>query len=286
MKACPGGQKGMALIAVLWLTAAMGLIIAGIVQEVRSEARSIGLQRDMLRGSTQADAALLLALQKIQADPTLIKPAIQAISVNFDGQPLLVDMTPLDGLIDINRAPIQLLTLMYQHAGQLDLQGAAALAQATIDSRLLKNGRGEAWEFESTEDLMRVSGMTYSTYAKIKNVVTTELPSGSGLVNPLAAPLATLELLLNGDQARASVFFAQRQASPNAPDTSFFNPELIQMEPSQSFNLQTNIILMNGDVLHKHLNVQWTADPRSGLPWRILGSQQYLRAIPAVAQAS
>ena len=285
MKSSPGSRKGMALIAVLWLTAAMGLIVAGIVNEVKTEARSTGLQRDILRGSAQADAAFLLVLQKMQAQPSPLMPGIQQTSVDFEQQTYLVQVTPLNGLIDINRASERLLTGLYQHVGQLAPQGATALAQATIDSRQTKNARGEPWEFQSTEDLMRVRGMTYTTYAKINHAVTAELRAGSGLVNPLAAPYATLVVLLDGDGSRASAFFAQRQTSPGAPDTSFFNPELIQMATTESFSLQSKILLINGDLLHKNLNIQWTTDPRSGLPWRILSSQQFIQPASAGLQA-
>lgn len=285
MKGSPGSRKGMALIAVLWLTAAMGLIVAGIVNEVKTEARSTGLQRDILRGSAQADAAFLLVLQKMQAQPSPLTPGIQQSSVDFEQQTHLVQVTPLNGLIDINRASERLLTGLYQHVGQLAPQGATALAKATIDSRQAKNARGEPWEFQSTEDLMRVRGMTYTTYAKINHAVTAELRAGSGLVNPLAAPYATLVVLLDGDSSRASAFFAQRQASPDATDTSFFNPELIQMATTESFSLQSKILLINGDLLHKNLNIQWTTDPRSGLPWRILSSQQFIQPASAGLQA-
>jgi general secretion pathway protein K len=285
LKSRSGAHKGMALIAVLWLTAAMGLIVAGVVHEVKTEARSTGLQRDILRGSTQADAAFLLVLQEMQAQPSPLTAGIRQASVGFEQQTFLVQVTPLDGLIDINRASERLLTGLFQHVGQLSPQDAATLAKATIESRQTKNDKGGAWDFQSTEDLMRVPGMTYATYAKIKKLVTAELRSGSGLVNPLAASPATLLLLLDGDSSRASAYFAQRQASPGTPDTSFFNPELIQMAPTESFSLQTKIMLINGDVLNKSLSVQWATDPRTGLPWRILSSQQFLEPASGGLQA-
>lgn len=286
MKSHAGLQKGMALIAVLWLTAAMGLIISGIVREVRSEAHSVGFARNLLRARMQADAALLLVLQKIKAEQIQLQPSMQQINVNFEGQMYPVQITPLNGLIDINRASAALLTKLYQHAAQLDSRSATTLAQATVDSRQSKNAKGELWEFQSTEDLLRVKGMTYFIYAKIKSLVTAELRSGSGLVNPLAASQTTLELLLDGDRSRASAFVAQRQSNLKPPDSSFFNPEFIQMTPSECFSLQTKIMLTDGDILQKSINTQWTPDPRSGLPWRILSTQEYISSALAERPAS
>ena len=80
-----GSQRGVALIAVLWLVAAMGLIITGVVQAVRSEARTTGLQRQALVANGLADAAILLALQRLHAQQKEPSKAIQIIPVQFEG---------------------------------------------------------------------------------------------------------------------------------------------------------------------------------------------------------
>lgn len=270
-------QRGVALIAVLWMVAAMGLIITGIVQSVRSEVRSAGLQRQTVVASALGDAAILLALQKLQARRQEPGNAIQLIPVQFGGLASNVSVQPLNGLIDINNAPPLLLAEMYRHAGGLPPAAAQAMAQATVETRQAKSARGAAQGFDAIEDLMRVPTMTYELYAKIIPLITADLKDGSGRVNALAAPLGVLQVLAGGDVARAAILAAQRDADPMVMDTSFLNPGLIEMASSRSLRFLVQVALPGGGSLQKAWNVYWDTDPRSGLPWRVLGTQQSLR---------
>ena len=270
-------QRGVALIAVLWLVAAMGLIVTGIVQAVRSEARTAGLQRQTVVATALADAAILLALQNMHAQPKEPSNTIQVIPVQFDGRISEVSVLPLNGLIDINNANVILLSDLYRHAGELNPDAAQALAQATSEARQTKSAKGVASRFEAIEDLLQVPGMTYDLYAKIRHLVTSDLKTGSGRVNPLAAPVGVLQVLTDGDVARAAVLATQRDADPKLMDTSFFKPGQIEMASSSSLRLQVQVGLPDGGALQKIWHVYWSADPRSGLPWRVLGMQQSLQ---------
>src|SRR5450830_913947 len=198
-------QRGVALIAVLWLVAAMGLIITGLVQAVRSEARTTGLQRQALVANGFADAAILLALQNMQAQQKELSKAIQIIPVQFEGRLSEVSVQPLNGLIDINNASVVLLSDLYRHAGGMNADAAQALAQATVEFRQTKSTKGRAQGFDAIEDLLAVSGMTYELYAKMNRVITADLKTGSGRVNPMAAPAGVLQVLTGGDVSRAAV---------------------------------------------------------------------------------
>src|SRR5665647_2364757 len=92
-------ERGVALIAVMWMVAAMGLIITGIVQAVRSEAQTTGLQRQSLVANALADAAILLALQSLHAQKNELPKGIQVIPVQFEGGNYEVSVLPLNGLI-------------------------------------------------------------------------------------------------------------------------------------------------------------------------------------------
>src|SRR5665811_2241880 len=128
-------QRGVALIAVLWLVAAMGLIITGLVQAVRSEAQTTGLQRQALVANGLADAAILLALQSMQAQNGVLPKSIQVMPVQFEGHTSEVSVQPLNGLIDINHASVVLLSDLYRHADGMNPDSAQALAQATVEFR-------------------------------------------------------------------------------------------------------------------------------------------------------
>ena len=270
-------QRGVALIAVLWLVAAMTLIITGVVKAVRVEIQTAGMQRQTVVAGAQADAAILLALQSLQAQQKEPGNTLQVISVQFENQVFEVSLQPLNGFIDINNAPVQLLAEMYRYAGGLSPPAAQALAQATVDSRQSKSAKGRAQGFDATEDLMRVPGVTYDLYAKINQVVTAALKGGSGRVNPMTAPVGVLQILTGGDLGRAATLAARRSTDSKLTDTSFLKPEFIEMASSRSLQFQVRVDLAGGGSLQKVWQVFWGADPRSGLPWRALGMQQSMQ---------
>lgn len=268
--------RGVALIAVLWLVVAMGLIVTGLVQSVKGELRTVGLQRQSVVANAHADAAILLALQHLHAQQKEPGASIQAVAVQFENQDSSVAVIPLNGRIDINNASVALLASMYRYAGALNDAAAQNLAQATVERRQIKTARGQAQGFDASEDLLQVPGMDYDLYAKLTDLVTADIKQGSGRVNPLAAPVGVLQVLTGGDVARAATLLASRDANPSGMDTSFFQPEHIEMASSRSLRLQVQIDLPDGSVAQRAWHVVWATDPRSGLPWRVLGVQQSL----------
>jgi len=274
MKRLRPPRRGMALLAVLWVVAAMGLAVTGIVKMVRNEIKAAGVQRQVLIASARADAFILLALQNMQTSSRAPGSNPQKLTVQFEGEDSMVSVLPLSGLIDINFAPVKLLADMYRYAGGLSQQEAQILAQATQATRQVKNSKGIQQNFDATEDLLQVPGMTYNLYAKLADLVTADLRNGNGRVSPLAAPQGVLQILTGGNIARAAVLTAQRNADVKAMDTSFLDPDFVDMAPSSNLRLQTQVALPSDGFLQKSWLVYWGVDPRSGLPWRVLGKQQ------------
>ena len=279
MKSPVLAQRGVALIAVLWLVAAMTLIITGIVGVVRNEAQAAGEQRRALIASAQADAAILLALQTLSTRQNGAAAVPEVIAVEFEGRRLEVTVMPLNGLIDLNHATVALLAAMYEYAGGLDAAQALAFARATVEMRQSTSAKGVLQGFEAPEDLMRVPAMTYVLYAKIAGLVTVDLAGGSGRVNPLVAPVGVLQILTRGDAARAGVLAVGRRSDPKRMDTSFFSPELIEMGSSSSLQLEVKVDFPDGGASRKWWRVHWSTDLRSGLPWRLLETQQTLERL-------
>jgi general secretion pathway protein K len=192
------------------------------------------------------------------------------LGVEFEGGQYEVMVESLNGRIDINSAPLTLLTALYTHIGRLDQKAAHALAQATLDTRERKSGKGVPRRFDAVEDLLEVPQMTYDLYAKLTGLVTADVIGGSGRVNPNAAPLGVLLVLAGGNAARAGDFAAQRDTNPNLMDTSIFDPAHIEAVISPSRRLQVAVKLADGASVLREWYVYWGADPRSGLPWRVL----------------
>lgn len=267
-------HRGMALIAVLWLVASMSLIIAGVVRSVRSEIQSTGTQRQLTLGGASADAAILLALQRLQMRPNALPKDMQTLTVSFDNASYAVQVMPLNGLLDINNAPVNLLADLYQFVANVSPDAALNLAQATLATRQTKSAKGRTLGFDAVPDLMRVPSMRYEVYVKVAPLLTADIKNGSGRINPLAAPLPLLGVLASGNQVRADHFASQRNANTAILDTSFFKPELIEMAASNYLALQVDVPLPDGHVTRKAWRVFWGSDAQSGLPWRVLGVKQ------------
>jgi len=267
----------MALIAVLWLVAAMSLIISGVVRAVRSDAQAVGLQRQTLLASARGDAALLLAMQSLHAEQKELPKGQKGLSVDFDGQTYQVQITPLNGLVDLNRVQVALLAALYQHAAGANPAQAQLLAQDTLITRDRRNLKGIPTGFAATDDLMAVPGMTYDLYAKVAPLVTAVIKNGGGRVNPLAAPQGVLEVLAEGNSTRANQYMAQRDAAGVIADGSFFKPEWTDMAASKSMKFEVSVALPDGAHLRRSWHVYWGTDPRTNLPWRVLSKHQFLQ---------
>lgn len=272
-------RHGVALISVLWLVAAMSLIISGVVRSVRGEAKSASDSRQAMLAGAKADAAILLALQRLHSQKAESKPNLQNLAVTFEGLNYNVLVMPLNGLVDINQAPVGLLTSLYQFVAGVTPDEARILAQATVERRQLKDVKGQQRGFESVSDLMTVPGMSYELYAKVSPLITADIKSGSGRVNLLAAPMALLVALASGDINRATQFLAQRSVDSNVVDATFFNPEFTEMTASTSLRLEADVALSEGGaIIQKVWHIYWARDERSGLPWRVLDVSQSRRA--------
>jgi general secretion pathway protein K len=267
-------QHGMALIAVLWLVASMSLIISGVVRSVRLEAQSVSAQRQMTLAGAKADAAILLALQRLLTQKDGPTARTQKIQVPFEDATYDVWVIPLNSYLDINNASPGLLSDFYQFAARMDQNAARSLAQATVDARQVKNHKGLQQGFDAPSDLMNVPGMTYGVYAKVAHLVSADIKGGSGRINPFGAPPELLAVLAGGNVARATQFATQRDANPITLDSTFFKPEYTEMAASTSTSLRVKVMLPDGSAIQKTWRIYWSADTRSGLPWHILDIQQ------------
>lgn len=269
-------SSGMALIAVLWLVAAMSLALTSVVHTVRIQAQTAGLQRHIAVAGASADAAILLTLQQLHAQQIEPPKNNHIVQVSFEGLTHSVTVTPLNGLIDINAASAALLADLYHYAAGLTMQAAQSLAQATIESRQIKNTKNMAQGFEAVEDLLRIPTMTYDLYAKVVPLVTADIKNGSGRVNPLAAPDGVLFVLSSGNSDHSKQIATQRDTQPIIMDITFIKPDMIEMAASKSLKLQVSTGLPDGVMLRKEWLVYLGLESHTGLPWRVLSTHQII----------
>jgi len=178
---------------------------------------------------------------------------------------------PLNGLIDLNRAPEDLIAAMFRVPGGLDAQRAAALAQAVASARTAEAGAGGP-RFEAPEDLLQVPGIDYDLYARLASLLTTDA-AGSGKVNVLAAPFEVLLVLTQGDAVQAAKIDAERRAMQPAIDTTGLNGAFIDSAASSRWRLQARVGMADGKIARVTRSAQLTPGPTNPSPWRILQAE-------------
>ena len=272
--------NGLALVAVLWIVAALSIMVTGAMHTVRSELRLVSHVRQSVEAAAKGEAAMQLVLQEIVTRNKMPDRLVLA-DIVFQGQIIPVKVMPLSGLIDINNAPLDLLAHMFTSAGQLDPDSSSALAQAVLDARAEKNEQGRAARFEAVEDLLRVPGLDYTVYARIAKLVTADL-QGSGKVNPLAAPADVLTVLANGNEGRIAGLIAARDAGDPGVDTTMLNTAWIDSASPPLMELQAKVLQPDGNAFLVVRRVVVNSGAPDGLPWRVFHAEsQYVVARPS-----
>jgi general secretion pathway protein K len=271
----------MALVAVLWIVAALSVLVTGLILTTRAQIGVVAAGRDAATGQALGDAAIALALQALLADSD--RPAgVQTVSVTYADQSMQVEVAPLDGLISLNGASAPLLAALLQGASGLPPAAAQDLAQQLVDWRsevpptqTLGAAAGQPRLFEAPEDLLLVPGVDYDLYARIAPLVSADLRSGR--VNPQAAPPQVLAALAPGDPGRIAQFIAARAGGQPA-DSSFLDPSLVGAASSGRFyRLRVSVPLDAGKMLVMTRDVTLISASSSLLPWRMLRQSRQIQ---------
>ncbi|MGB3072365.1 MAG: type II secretion system protein GspK [Ottowia sp.] len=261
-------HSGMALVAVLWIVAALSLLVVGMAQTVRQQIRVAGTQRDEVTGQALGEAAVALTLQALQVSAERPRGVTQ-VSQEFGGVGMDVEVMPLDGLIPLNGASPALLAAAFKTAGGMNASAAEALANAVVQWRSERAEGGSTYLFESVEDLLLVPGFDYALYARVRSLFTT-VGRGGG-VNPLAAPPEVLAVLADGDMGRASAIAESRSNQGVGVDTSTLNQSFVSRGAADQYRISVKVPLEEGRILLLARDVGLTATP-SGEPWRVFSA--------------
>ena len=270
-------QKGMALIAVLWLVAALSLMVTGVSGVVRQEAKMVGVAKDKVTAQAVGDAAVVMVLQQLAADRTILQE-ITETSVNYQGAQVAVSVMPLNGLININGASLPLLNALLTVGGGVPDGMAQEIAIAILDRRERTSLDGRRPErFEAIEDLMQVPGIDYDLYARLAPLITAATAgSGGTTVNPLAAPPQVLRVLANGDEGIAARIAASR-GQPGL-DTTGLDANLARPGGAQRrYRITAQVPMADGRIFLVDRSVYFGARTRDGLPWYTFEARQMLQ---------
>ena len=274
--------RGMALVAVLWIVAALSILVTGLIWTTRAQMGIVAAGRDAAEGQALGDAAITLTLQTLQAanpKPT----SAQTASVTYAGQTMQVQVAPLDGLISLNSAGAPMLAALLQGSGGLPSAAAQQLAQQLVQWRSeapqIGNAPGQPRMFEAPEDLLLVPGVDYELYARIAPLVSADLRGGR--VNAQAASAQVLTALTPGDPGRIAQFIAQRNSGQPGADSSFLDSNFIVSGSSAAgrlYRLRVSVPLDAGKMLVLTRDVALSSAPSSLLPWRLLRQSRQIQS--------
>jgi general secretion pathway protein K len=224
----PPGQRGIALILVLWLTIMLTVIASGFAFSMRNEAMSA---RNAL-SLAQARAAANGAIERMAFE--LSRPRYPSAWAS-DGQErkwreddVAIVATAVDesAKIDLNAAPDALLKGLLEHLAGTDPKVTSSIVDAILDWRdaddiKRPNGAEEAdyrmaglqqkpanAPFETVSELARVMGVTPAIYARIANSLTVH--SRQPGINALTASRDVLLALPNATQESVDAYMLQR----------------------------------------------------------------------------
>lgn len=276
-----GGTRhtGFALIAVLWLVAALSILVTGITLTVKSELKVSTFARQTVVAKAVAEGAMQLALQAMAAEGRRPETVIEA-PISYAGRDVLVRMIPLTGYININRAPPELLQALFKIGAGLDDASATNLASAIIAARTTPGPSGKPPGFEAVEDLLRLPGLDYPVYARIAALVTTD--SGASQVNPLAAPPNVLNIVAGGNEAVVSKFVSARGGDNIGADTSGMNGAwLSSRTPSRMVEMTARVPLPDGGAIVVVRRFQIKSSSPDGLPWRAFFADSQVELAPS-----
>lgn len=223
------GQRGIALIAVLWVVLLLALLAANFSRTTRTGnqlARNLVVNAE---ARALADAGIYRALAGLMERSPQRRLAVDGTRYRIvynDGE-VLLSLQDEGGKIDLNRAPQVMFVSLFQAVG-VDDERSVALADALADYRDADhdrhlNGAEDAdyrraglpfgakdAPFEAIEELRHVLGMSESLYRKVQPAITV---FGRGRrINRATAPPLVLQALPGMDDAALAERLQAREA--------------------------------------------------------------------------
>lgn len=225
------GQRGVALVLVIWVVTLLMVIAGSFLYAMRTDARAARNAAVLARAEALAQAAVaraVLELFKPQGSPEVWKREGEPRRWAFEGARITVRLTDESAKIDVNTANNELLKGLFRHAGATE-EEAARLLDAVLDwrdgdsltrplgaeepeyARAGLRGRPANYPFQSTEELQLVLGMRPEWYQRIASMIT--VYSRQTGVNPHLAQRAVLLAIPGVTAEAADLFLAERETA-------------------------------------------------------------------------
>ncbi len=276
-----GRQRGVALAILVWFIAAMSILVAGVVMQARVDIKLAQLHSGKARAEALADGAIQLVLahaRYLETQGEFFVRAQHLFQQPMGDYTVSVSLTPLSGLIDLNKAPEDLLFSVLLGAGNFDENVARELAISVVEWRTPGEGAEEEQEgmrhgrFEAIEDLLLVPGFDRDLYEALRDSVYVSQKS-LATIDWLAAPVEVLQRL--GMNEQEALEYAQLRREEDA--VSLGLPESV--EPSFFSDASLSVFRVDAIVTvddTTFLRRRWVDRDRQGpdqLPWHFFHTE-------------
>ena len=281
-------QGGVALAMLIWFIAAMMLLVAGIVVTARVDIKLTQLHAERARAEAAGDGAIALALVElmvVDSEDEVDTSLVFGGQYSVGGLDVSVRFQPLSGLLDLNRAPEELLALLFASLDDVDEARAVELAASMvewrsapsedaddIDAPVADSGLRHA-RFETIEDLLLVPGMDRDIFTGVREAVYVSQRGQTG-VDWMAAPPRVLQAIGGLDAAQAEALSAALGASGSREESAPAELDLSFQEDGNLALFRVDAVVSVGD--ERFLRRRWVERGRSGaddLPWRFFRSE-------------
>lgn len=278
-------QSGVALVVVMWLVAALSLLVSGLVATTRADLRGTQALKQFAVHAALGDGAIRLAASQLKVAPFVDRSL--AFQFNLDGYELAVEVLPASAFVNLNSASIELLRDTLQFGADLPEAQAQVLAERIADWRdpdedpLPGGAERPAYEaagsrfrprngpFESVDDLIQVLGVNLELHDKLRGFLTTH--GGASGVDPRFAPPAVLRVLAAGNAGVVERLLDARRAQ----DPVFDMTGLTQQHLAQTSSGPYRILATHRTERALLVRARWIelSAPGPELPWTELSAE-------------
>ena len=218
----PHRERGVALVAVLWILALLATLVLGFVADTQPELRIARNNVEAARAGAIADAGVTMAILGVfnTAPTSPWRGDGRVLTLAYGGGTIRVHIEDEDGKLDVNKTPIPRLRALFAILGAEDpdliANSIAEERRSAIDNALLSGDLGAVAPpaFFAMDELGGLPGVTPALYRRLRRVLT--VYSGNAVVDSRTAPAEVLKSMPGAEAAQVDATIALREQAATA----------------------------------------------------------------------
>ena len=264
-------EHGFVLPLVLWICALLALIAASVLQSSRISAILAHNRVERAQARAAADAGVAWGIVgMLGASPDGVWPRDgRARTMRFAGAEVAVSIQDALGLIDVNAAPVGLLTRLFRSNG-VPLQDSNAAATAIL--RWREPPGFPARPIAAPEELALVPGLPGPLLDRVLPFLTVR--NGTAAIDPVSAPPSVLRAVPDiPESLLTSLIRARGEAAAPAGTLPLINDPDQQGPPTHRFaTIRADAVGASGVRFIRETEIELNPDGEQ--TWRVLSWRQ------------